>query len=457
MRFFLFLSCLLVLVAFIVPDNNNYNKPFPPISDEFKLIWKAKTGIATFRTNVLIEKNDLIIGSNGRALMDYNYFDTGSGIYIIDRITGKVKHHFGDEVMGDMDINGVINFKNNFYFGNDNEEFLCTTREGKIIWRNPVSGDIEHEPVILKIRDKDYIVYATEEGEIQAVDPSNGTSIWTYYTPDFKGWKPGKNRNLFKVRAYFRNSTSFFTKPVVVDLNSDNVKDLVYNTFDNKLYAIDGLTGKLLWNYDDDDNLSYFTVLDQRNTEPALIVASAKFNENDLYEYSLLRFDQKGVKTVLYAGNFGNGFGLNTLQISPDKLLIPCTDSLAIYNFEKNHIEWVDRSITYLYENSLDLEKRQILESRNAIEPVVSNEFINYKGDSTCIILLSQFDPAFYQNETGVLEIISVKERKVIKRFSLPSQTELQPVITDINGDGKKDILINCRDGFTYCYELPGN
>ena len=454
MRLILLLVCFIILVAFIVPARYTSEKPYPSIEQEFNLIWKAQTGIATFRSNVLFDQNDLIIGSNGYQLMDYNFIDTASGVYIVDRYSGKIKRHFGEEVMGDMDVNGVMHYNNQFYFGNDNEEFLCTTPKGEIIWRNPASGDIEHEPVLLEIQGKNYIVYATEEGEIQAVDPFSGASFWTYYTPDFNGWKPGKNRNLFKVRAYFRNSTSFFTKPVMLDLNSDGIKDLIYNTYDNKVYAINGLNGKLLWKYDHDGHLSVFAVVDDQNAEPGLLMASSKWIDFDQYDYKFIRLDRKGNMSVFYSGNLGNGFGLNALKVSAEQLLIPCTDSLAILSLKTNQIDWIDRSITYLFQYSYtSSEKFERIESRNAHDPLIAQDLINYNGDSSCVVLLSQYDRANYK--IGVLEIISMRDKKLLKRFSLPSTSEMAPIITDVNQDGRKEILVNCSDGVTYCYQIP--
>lgn len=454
MRVTILIFCCVLLFAFIIPSRKSSDLPYPPISDEFKLLWKAKTGISTFRTNVAFNPGELIIGSNGQRLMDYNFIDRSSGVYIVDRKNGDIKKHFGEEVIGDMDVNGIVLYKDKIYFGNDNEEFLCATRDGKILWRNPTSGDIEHEPLLLDIKGKNIIVYASEEGEVQAVDPENGTSLWRYYTPDFNGWKPGDNQNIFKVRAYFRNSTSFFTKPIAVDLNADKVKDLVYNTYDSKIYAINGLTGKLLWNYEHDSHLSYFSVLEEQNGDPSLMFLTSNWIGNYDYNYKILRIDRKGSSTVLYSGNLGNGFGLNALKLSSDQVIFPCTDSLAVFSTKTNQIEWVDRSITYLnqfyYPNS---EKVEQIRSRNAADPLIAQELINYKGDTSCIVLLSQRDPA--NSDHGVLEIISLNDKKLIKRFSLPSTTEMKPIITDVNQDGKKDILVNCSDGYTYCYELP--
>ena len=121
------------------------------------------------------------MGSNGMNYMDYNLFDKKSGIYVMDAATGTIRSHFGNEVLGDMDVNGVLFYKNRIYYGNDNEEFICSSPEGKIIWRNPASGDIEHEPILLDMQGNKYVVYASEAGEVRAVDPETGKTKWVHY------------------------------------------------------------------------------------------------------------------------------------------------------------------------------------------------------------------------------------------------------------------------------------
>jgi hypothetical protein len=39
-------------------------------------------------------------------------------------------------------------------------------------------------------------------------------------------------------------------------------------------------------------------------------------------------------------------------------------------------------------------------------------------------------------------------------RLGLPKPSEFPPMIADINKDGYLDLLINCFDGYLYCYNL---
>jgi hypothetical protein len=223
---------------------------FTPIEEVFPVIWKAPVGKVNFRENMLLTPHEIMIGSNGERYMDYTLSDRKGGVYAINRKNGKINRHFGNEVMGDMDVNGLLNYKNKLYYSNDNEEIVCAGLDGKLIWSKPTSGDVEHEPVLLHHSGEDRIVYATETGEVRAIEPEKGKTIWTYYTPDFSGWKPSDNRMIFKVKSFFSNTSSFFTRPIKKDLNKDGTEDLIYQSRTGDLYAINGSNGKLLWKND---------------------------------------------------------------------------------------------------------------------------------------------------------------------------------------------------------------
>ena len=201
-----FTSLLFLFFFAASPKEIKPTESFPAIETEFPLLWKTKMGCASFRTNIIVNKDELIIGSNGSGFMDYNIFDKQSGVYRINRVSGRVNKLIANQSFGDMDVNGVLQLDNKLYFGNDNEEFLCTSIDGDIIFRNATSGDIEHEPVLINNKGINSIVYASERGEIRAISPLTGNTIWSYYTPDFTGWKPGDNRIVFKIGSYFSNT-----------------------------------------------------------------------------------------------------------------------------------------------------------------------------------------------------------------------------------------------------------
>ena len=90
--------------------------------------------------------------------------------------------------------------------------------------------------------------------------------------------------------------------------------------------------------------------------------------------------------------------------------------------------------------------------SRNFGDALLSNTTFPYKGSKNCIIVLNQHDYANF--DYGFIEIISLDTKQVIERFELPASSEMTPIVKDVNQDGYLDLLVNCTDGFLYCYNL---
>lgn len=440
---------VLVALSFLPLSFFGSGKPdkYPPIEDYFDLHWSTQMGSACFRSNVIVTNNSLIIGSNGTDFMDYYISDKKSGVYAINRKSGAIMQHFANEPLGDMDVTGLLLYNNRLYFGNDNEEFLCTSLDGKIIWRNSASGDIEHEPVLIDYAGVPQIVYATETGEVKAVDPSTGKAFWSYYVPEFDGWKPGDNRALFKVKSYFTNTFAFFTKPLVMDLTKDGVSDLVYHTYDGRLFAINGASGKKLWIHDGGSGTEIALLQTGTKANPTISFFAKIFDDKFNATSQLVTINSEGkqvAKIDLSASTFG--MGINSLSL--DNTFIVQRDSLLEIDSKGNYKAY-SRSNLYA---DVDYFGKNVVEQRNGYESLISNRAFSYKGDNKCVVILNQHDYA--NSGYGFIEIFSLTNHKVMAHFRLPKPSEFPPMIADINKDGYLDLLINCYDGYLYCYDL---
>jgi hypothetical protein len=422
------------------------NDKFTSIEKELPLLWKSKMGAASYRTNMQFTGKDIIMGSNGMNFRDYNIMDTRSGVYFIDRVTGKVNRKIAGELIGDMDVNGIIEHQGKLYFGNDNEEFLCTSYAGDILWRLAVSGDIEHEPVMINIKGKTNIVFATEAGEVTAVDPLDGKILWSWYVPDYKGWKPEDNRIVFKVKAHFSNTTSFLTKPLLHDLDNDGVSDLIYMGFDSKIYAISGAKGKELWIVEDEYLETVFFKSGSGSTTYFMAVGK-KYNADDHQPLELITINTSGkIVDRFPLDEFSWGGGLNHLSVSGGRTVFLTLKSLFIYHPE-NGLEIIDRDIPFRDDENPYVERRQ------ARDPLIGNKVFAYGKEKNCVMILNQYDNL--DHDYGFVEIISLDSKKVLKRLALKSRSEMPPVISDVNKDGVPDVLISGYDGYLYCYSFP--
>jgi len=431
-----------LIALFMMLFQEKHSEQLPDISSSMKLNWKAPIGCASFRTNVVLNGDDLFIGSNGDQFRDYYPIDKKSGLYRLNRKSGNISNRIGNGDFGDLDVNGVLIYKNRLYFGNDNEEFLCTTKEGKILWQLPTSADVEHEPSLINNKGKIEIVYATELGEVRAVDPENGKTIWEYYTEDFRGWMPGKNRITAKVGAFISNTENFYTRPVLADINKDGVEDLIYNTYNWQIIAIDGANGKQLWLNKDNAGRIFITNIGT-STYPLFACFDYEYITSSSYKCHIKTINKQGKQEKKYTSTEGafRESGINTMKCTNGNTLILSSDSIYILDVKGEKINSIlidtnSRKDRYYYYSDV----------------IFGTDIFKYKGHEDCIVLLHEYDENYSK---GFIEIISLKEEKTIEKISLPEKSEMAPVIADINKDGQKDILLNCYDGYLYCYTIP--
>ena len=412
---------------------------------ELSYHWKTKIGNTSYRTIPVISNGNIYIGSNGSHFRDYA-IDEGNGVFVLNAANGNQKIHFANDQFGDMDVNGILNDGGKFYFGNDNEEFLCVDALGAVQWRIPASGDIEHRPVLFDVDGQKTVAFATETGQIVALDAATGKERWSYYHKNFEGWKPGDNRTVFKVKMHFTEANIFFNEPSVVDLNGDAVKDLVYNTNWGDFMAISGNTGKVLWSIDREDEPGF--VANMGREKPLIIGEGTKaqmmimqWNQRDGNKDYVAFYNAKGklIKRIDANRDLGNslisqtdGAFFTTTSIlipgkSPDDLKIIAIDS-AFRTLEGGDI------------------------SPRFGDGQVSTMKIHYNNED-CAVVLFQYDFLMNRGQSPLM-LIGLKTGKVHIKAYLPANSEFTPVLNDFNKDGKIDVLVGCYDGFLYCFNF---
>ena len=445
-------AAISILSSIFLIGNVQNTKVNPiPIENTFPINWEADIGNTTYRSDVAHLNGKLIIGSNGENYRDY-YLDEGNGVYVINPLNGKIETQFMNEEYGDMDVNGVLEYNERLFIGNDNDEFICADITGNIIYRLPVSGDIEHSPILIKNGNQNTIVYATESGEITSIHPETGKKIWTYYHKDFRGWKPGDNRFIFQVKTTYINSGQlFFGKPGVADLNKDGVLDLVYYTNYNETIAIDGKTGAKLWSHKKEEGSN--VVIDYHETP--IIVGSG--NDIRIIKLASIYSDESAPNKLMFYNRNGNfvkeipfnrtiGYlGLNTLDLKK-RLIIPLSNGVAVYDKSTEKVDFIT-GLNKMYPSNYGGGSSTRLHG----EPLIANRTIEYEGE-TCVIVLHQTD--YNTDYKAAISIIGLKSRKRLKFLHLPETSEFKPLIKDFNKDGKLDLLVNCRDGKLYCFDL---
>jgi len=410
------------------------------IEQTFPLKWTADIGNVSYRTQPALVGNRLFVGSNGLHFRDY-YHETGNGVYVLDARTGNQIDVIGDDAWGDLDVNGVLAYQGKVFFGNDNDEFMCynaSTLEPE--WQLPTSGDCEHAPVLIQRKSGTVVVFATEQGEVRAVQPSTGNTVWVHYHKDFDGWKPGQNRFMYRVAAAVSNGTTYFAAPAVRDLDGDGVDDLSYSTH-NGVVGISGQTGEVLFDVDINSgwiDYHHSPLILDHSEGPVLLIVEHRYNNERMASDSYIR------RVLLPSGDqlptqFEFGY-VNT----PHSLQAGNTHQVMCRNDEKlakiQSVEPVyqivdpnDKSHTPYYST------------------FCSEETLIWKG-RTAILEILEYD---WKEEKGSLRILDASTWELLDSFTLPDQTESVPHLIDVDGDGQRELLFGCGNGQLYCHEIP--
>ena len=394
-----------------------------------KLIWSTNIGNLSYRSNIVLSENALFIGSNGSHFNDVNALDETSGVYKINRKTGSVISRMGNELFGDMDVNGVLKVGNTIIFGNDNEELLCYDFEGNKKWRIPVSGDIEHVPTLISFKQNNIVVFATESGEVRAVNSENGNTIWNYYHEKFDGWKIGDHRNVFKVKMHFYSNQLFFDKPLIEDINDDGISDLIYYG-EYQIICLNGLNGKKIWS-------KQIQLQDKEYLERRFPLNISSSNNNIQIHYISSNFETKKSK-LISLNRYGKNLkeeDLNINCLSNNYISNYIFDQKGIYNTSKGKFYPVNVSKSYTFSTS-------------------QNFFIYNNEPCVAIIENSSFDYEKHLNYNAQIKIVGLESLKTHLVKNIEHDTESVPQIADINQDGNLDVLVGCYNHKIYCYDL---
>ncbi|MEY4571532.1 MAG: hypothetical protein RLZ10_743 [Bacteroidota bacterium] len=419
---------------------------------DLPLNWSVYTGNVSFRSNIAHLGENIVIGSNGGNYMDY-FIDNGNGVYILNPKTGKVQLNFANEKLGDMDVNGILVYDNKIYFGNDNDEIICADNKGKIIFRQDASGDIEHRPILIKKSNEDQIVFAMETGEVRSINPISGKINWSFYHPNFEGYKSNDNRTAFKLKMHFYSGEKFFVEPKVIDLNNDQVDDLVYNSDDSEIFAINGKNGKLITKITTQRPEEYYGNFNPSFHRSTPIVLNINNQPLIMIPYVCEYYgDREGAKTKSEL-RFFNPSGNEIKRLSINK-------NLNFYMAQQR-----GNSIflgSHLLDFSNGIDNYELIAYDNGIvnnysAPRVSNEILKIGGDD-CIIMCFEMGFTMLNNEkrdyNTDLCIYNISKRKFEKIIHLQTSSEFNPILGDFNSDNNADILVGCHNGMLYNFDL---
>lgn len=398
----------------------------PKTETIFTKKWSTYIGQTSYRHNILADKGQIYVGSNGK---DRNLDDDpDDALVVLNAKSGQVVRKLYPDPAGDSDVNGVALQDGKVYFGTDNNRFYCYTTTGQKLWEYATENNVEGCPALadLNADGKTDVVFAVENLGITALDGATGRELWKLHDPE--------------------SDRGFMGSPAVYDITGDGTADVFIggqgkpdddiwaNVYGNYFWAIDGRIGKILWTAPTYSKIHGSPlVLTQPGTPPTIV-----FNEC----YGATHFlNTNGELMYYYSGAIGT---FSTPTIGPDYRSYFVGN--AWWRSQEDGVEYV-RMDTTKYNTDREGDRSLENQSQNSSISGFSTTSTGFAAD---VLGTGQLQVG-YLTEDGLLLLLDLDGR-VLHRLPLPAGGEASITVADADGDGLLELLIADYDGNLTCY-----
>jgi hypothetical protein len=396
--------------------------PSPTVDSRFKPKWTAAIGLTHYRTNVLAEGGRVFVGSNGKDRNATN--EAQDGLYILNGRTGKAERVLRPGNDGDRDVNGVAKHQDFLFVATDNGRLTCYTTAGKLVWEAAVPGDVEGCPALADLNKDGFpdVVLAVENLGVQTMDGRTGVVLWQQFLT-------GEHRG-------------FMGSPAVADVTADGVPDVFIggqgpetdnNWYGNYFWALDGASGKHLWQYE---------TYSKQHASPLLLRHQDRWVVFFSECYGACHWmDARTGEQLAYLSAPIGTFSSPTLTPTEDGLFV-------------GHSWWGNQEDGVSY---LPYQLGQFTKSETKELATGDLEGLGLRAGRTTAtgtvadVLGNGQLQALYASEDGDLLIFDLKG-KLLHRLALPAGVEATITVADVDADGLLELLVADLAGNLTCY-----
>lgn len=396
--------------------------------------WEAPVGLTAWFSTIIPLDGRIYIASLG-AGFDVEG-DDADGVVRVDGATGASEYIFRPQTRSGSDIIGIAAAVNRLYAASRGGKIYAITFDGALLWEADIDGTVSSPPMAVDVnRDgMDDVIVTTRTGRVAALNGANGRIIWSLGGLRRPSAGTSRNDELAASATLACGRIASDTAPdILVALPDASVRILLSASGAPKL--------------EQSERAGFLSGAVVCGDRPAG-APRAYFADHDARVWSLTRAERKLdlVPTWIAAREatvIAVPRTIELLEGSAPAVLI-CTSGAArgggsVALLDATGVRW-----------------RYVAEGAVWSTPVVANFHRDREKEAgrreiaVCSVI-SDADG----RQRGVLLILSI-EGHLLRSLELPAPADAAPVICDVDGDQKLDLLIADRAGMMHCYATDG-
>ena len=392
-----------------------------------KPLWEspAPVGLTAWFSTIIPLDGQIYVASLGTSFGDEH--DTADGIVCVDGKSGQAKLLFQPTEGRVRDVLGIAAGDDCLFAACRNGFVYCVEPDGRLRWKTGVGAPPIGPPLSIDLNQGGIsdVITVTSQHKVVAISGRTGKTVWVSQTPERRN---DSNTSESAVGATL----------AVGPVTERDQHELVVTTADGSIRVLATRTGRLHWEGTlNSGSLSGAIVCaEQTDDGPPAFVA-----DRDTRIWSLVRSD-RGLETVtswdlLLRPDEGLIAGLRTLTTEGHlPTLIACptgsyfSQSASVCALDPGVVRW-----------------RYSPGGTIWATPALAD--INADGETELII--TSIDAKGPEHAVGVITVLSAHGHCLLRQV-MPAPIECSPVVADVDGDNRLEILVADRAGRLHCF-----
>jgi hypothetical protein len=398
---------------------------------EIEQSWSAAIGRTAWFSTILPLDCSIYVASLGATLSEVD--DFWDGVVRVDGVTGKAELIFQPPDRIPRDVIGLASSGRGLFVATRNGFVYSIDFEGQMLLRGYVVSSIVSAPLAIDINGdgvRDCVV-VTEAGKVVAVSGQNGSTPWVI---DLPGGRPSTADPPPLVQATLSAGDLYANRGLEILVMTESGEVTVLSARNGRVLDRHGVTGGLY------GGAVTFTAAGRNQ-------AAAVFGDGGGQVWALIRqsdrLEPRALCSLAIRPRDAIGGDIRTLEPidrSATWLIATQTGQLGAW----------PGSVTML-DGSFSMRWRYPVSGEVWSAPAVAD--INADGVSELIV--GSIDRDDGGQEIGRVTVLS-PDGHCLRRLTLKSGIEATPIVADVNGTGRLEILVADRAGWLHCYAIPG-